>query len=137
MSLHEYISIPKDRKLLGCMTLKRFQQLKRYIHVSDNVSDNSKEYFFNKLEPLFSQFVKISQRLWVPGTNIIADERIVMCYGLSSETVRMKHKPISSGYKIWALCDKEYLFDCSHILTNFYGDIWNHSKEDFHNLRLS
>ena len=108
-----------DRELQGpyhritqCMTLKRFQQLKRYLHVSDNDSDNSKEYFFNKLEPLFSQFVKTSQRLWVPGKNVSADEMMVMCYGRSSETVRMKHKPISSGYKIWALCDKGYLFDC-------------------------
>ena len=94
------------------MTLKRFQQLKRNSHVSDNDGDNSKKHFFNKLEPLFSQFVKTSQRLWVPETNSSADEMIVMCCNRSSENVRMKHKPISSGYKIWALCDKVHLFDC-------------------------
>ena len=33
-----------------------------------------------------------------------------MCYGRSAETVRMRNKPIGSGFKIWSICDAGYTF---------------------------
>jgi hypothetical protein len=31
--------------------------------------------------------------------------------GRSQHTLKMKNKPISEGFKVWALCDHGYLWD--------------------------
>ena len=35
---------------------------------------------------------------------------MIMCYERSSETVRMKNKPIGCGLKVWKLCEANYIF---------------------------
>jgi hypothetical protein len=35
--------------------------------------------------------------------------RMVICHGRSAETVRMTNKPVGSGFKLWALCEKGYV----------------------------
>jgi hypothetical protein len=93
------------------MNLKRFQQIKRFIHVSDHRGDKSNEFFFNKLEPLMSHVRSASKRRWKPGRRLAVDEMMIICHGKSSETVRMRGKPIGAGFKMWAICDAGYVYD--------------------------
>lgn len=51
-----------------------------------------------------------SKRLQVPGKNLSVDEMMVMMHGRSTESVRMKNKPIKCGFKMWAICDHGYTF---------------------------
>lgn len=92
------------------MPLLRFQQIKRYLHICDPCGDNGKTFFFDKVQPFFDAVLWASKRLWIPGFNLSADEMMVMNYGRSSEKVRIRNKPIGSGFKIWALCDAGYMF---------------------------
>ena len=109
--------------ITNVMPLKRFQQLKRYVHICDPEGDNGQSFFFNKVEPLFESIVKTSKRLWTPCQNLSVDEMMVMNYGRSSETVRMRNKPIGSGFKIWAICDAGYMF---YAFPHSNRDPWRH-----------
>ena len=62
------------------------------------------------MEPLLSTFTEACSRLWLPAGRVSVEEMMVMNYGHCSETVRMRNKPIGSGFKVWALCDSGYMF---------------------------
>lgn len=59
---------------------------------------------------MFSQVSTACQRLGLLIKNVSVDEMMVMNYDRSYKTVRIRHKPIKSGFKIWALCDCGYNF---------------------------
>jgi hypothetical protein len=119
--IHEYIS------------LIRFQQIKRYLHISpcyigyphvpdplDKELDEAEEakydiehlgkIWWRKLEPLISEFRSASERYYQPSTNISIDELIIRCHGRSSHTYKMPNKPINQGYKLYALADHGYIW---------------------------
>ena len=96
--------------IMSKMSLRRFQQIKRYLRIWDPSGNNGSSFFFNKVEPRFSHIFKTSQKLWFPSSYVSEDEMMVMNYGRSLETVRMRNKPIGSGFKIWALCDNGYTY---------------------------
>jgi hypothetical protein len=64
-----------------------------------------------KLEPLASLLRTKFQAYVVLGQNVSFDEMMVPFTGRSKHTLKMKNKPISEGFKIWALCDHGYLWD--------------------------
>lgn len=98
------------QEITKSISLFRFQEIKRFIHICDPTGDNGSSYFFNKVEPLMSQVFNTSKHLWIPGKNISVDEMMVMMHGRSSESVRMKNKPISCGFKMWEICDRGYTY---------------------------
>ena len=51
------------------------------------------------------------RRYWIPGRNIAVDEIMARFFGRSIYTTKIPNKPIKKGYKIWALCDRRYLFN--------------------------
>ena len=61
-----------------------------------------------KLEPLLTHVRKMSQKLYLPSSNVSIDEMIIRFSGRSSDTFRIKGKPTPEGYKILALCDRGY-----------------------------
>lgn len=94
------------------MSLLRFKQIKRFLHVSHLITVKVVSFFFYKLEPLLNAVSTASKKLGFPKTRLSVDEMMVMNYGRSAETVRMRNKPIGSGFKIWAICDSGYMFYC-------------------------
>ena len=94
----------------NCMSLIRFEQIKRYIHICDPTGDNGNSYFFKKMEPLWSTVLEACKSSWIPGFHVSPDEMMVINFGRSSETVKMRGKPIKSGFKIWALGDHGYTY---------------------------
>ena len=95
--------------IMNCMTLYRFQQLKRFLHIYHPSTDGSSEWFFNKFEPLISHVRYMSKKLWVPAHKVSVDIIMFMNYGRSAETVRMRNNPIGAGFKLWALSDAGYV----------------------------
>jgi hypothetical protein len=77
------------------MTLKRFEQIKRYLHISNpkTKAKNNKEWWY-KLEPLASSLQESFKRHYTPGSNISIDEIMIRCFGRSSNTYKMPKKPI-------------------------------------------
>lgn len=90
------------------MTLVRYEQIKRFIHVSP--PDMEIKNYYDKLEPLISHIAKVSRELYTPKTNVSVDEMMVRFSGRTAHSVRMKSKPTPEGYKIFSLCDSGYTY---------------------------
>nr|AHE80947.1 putative transposase [Tuber indicum] len=79
----------------------RFQQLKRYLHISEPSES-----------PIPTQkFEKPQKECFLPSTNVAVDEMMIRFLGRSAHTIKMPNKPISLGYKVLALCDAGYTYD--------------------------
>ncbi|KAG0195183.1 hypothetical protein BGX28_002060, partial [Mortierella sp. GBA30] len=56
------------------MSLARFQQLKRFLHVAH--PDDEEPHWFSKMEPLSSKLAADFSRYYVPSTDVSIDEMI-------------------------------------------------------------
>jgi hypothetical protein len=104
-------TIHKPMKL---MSFYQFQQIKRYFHVSPPPTTTTQiplSRWHLKLEPLASLLRTKFQAYVILGQNVSFDEMMVPFSGRSKHTLKMKNKPIKEGFKIWALCDRGYLWD--------------------------
>jgi len=92
------------------INLKGFSQIKRYLHISDPAFQLSQSEWFQKLEPISSMLQSRSQQYFRPATNITIDEIMIRFGGRSHHTYRMPSKPITEGYKVFALCNIGYTY---------------------------
>ena len=122
------------------MSLVRFTQLQRFLHIAPVTGDDvpPQEYtadeieqmtpaqrrevdkvWWGKIEPLVSMFRENCKSHIIPGSNVAVDEMMVRFHGRSKHTTKMPNKPILKGYKIWALCEQGYLYNFMH-----YSRLW-------------
>lgn len=71
------------------------------------------------MEPLISMFRDNCQKFWRPSSNVAVDEITIRFFGRSVHTTKMPNKSIKQGYKIWAICDRGYLYNFM-----FYSRFW-------------
>lgn len=106
------------------MSLTRFEQVKRYLHVSPvNIPTHTTDgcrLWHGKIDILLDQLCKSSQAYRVPSTNISIDEAIIRCTGRSLDTYKMPSKPIEHGFKFHCLADHGYIWDF-HRTSNQVG----------------
>ena len=57
------------------MSLKRFEQIKRYLHISPPMAMIND--YFEKLEPLLSKIHDVSKQLYTPNSNVSVNEMII------------------------------------------------------------
>jgi len=100
----------ENRQVLHSMSLKRFSQIKRYLHISDPKQQLSRSEWFQKLEPVNSILQSRCQQYYLPASNVTVDEMMIRFGGRSYHTYRMPSKPITEGYKVFALCDVGYTY---------------------------
>jgi hypothetical protein len=119
------------------ISLHRFEQIKRFCHISCLESDERAGYYlpenkiwWYKLEPLASSIQASSQRYYSPSSEVSIDELMVRCFGRlypssltffsclylanstrSLHTYKMPKKPIKQGYKIYGIADHGYIFN--------------------------
>jgi len=86
-----FVNMPKCS-----LPLRRYEQIKRYLHISMPPPPNAgKPKWTDKLEPLSSHLRRRSRELYLPSTHVATDEMMVRFKGRSAHTVRMPSKPIS------------------------------------------
>jgi hypothetical protein len=98
-------------KPMEFMTFFRFEQIKRYFHVSAPPTTSVLVCWHTKLEPLASLLRTKFKAYVVLGQDVSFDEMMVPFAGRSKHTLKIKNKPVKEGFKIWALCDHGYLWD--------------------------
>ncbi len=87
MGLHVESSVPdfwnKDslkgavyEQVFKHISLKRWQQIDRFFHVSKPLPPNQKESTFDKLEPLSDTLRQVFKKYWKAGTHLAVDETI-------------------------------------------------------------
>ena len=89
----------------------RFEQLKRYFHLSPPTpTPLPRTRWTEKLEPLSSNLQAKFQQLCRPATPVSIDEMMIRFTGRSEHISLIKSKPTPEGFKIIALCEKGYTF---------------------------
>jgi hypothetical protein len=103
-----------------------FEQIQQYLHISDLRTnafepldakdealydeDTLDSIWWHKVEPLVGQFCQACTEYYKPSDSVSIDESMICCFGRSSHTYKMPHKPISQGYKLYALADHGYVW---------------------------
>lgn len=94
------------------LSLRRFQQIKRYLHIEPvQIEGRTEAEWWKKVEPLHSLLQQRFQSALKPGPDVSVDEMMVRFGGRSKHTYRMPNKPISEGYRILALCWEGYTWN--------------------------
>ena len=99
------------------ITLKRWQQIARFLHLSIPHArypadySNPKESPFEQLEPLKETLRKRFKLYWKPATHLADGETIQRYMGRASEIVNIPSKPTLEGFKIWILANTGYILD--------------------------
>ena len=93
------------------MTLKRFQQLKRYLHLADNTKKKPLHHPQHdrlfQVRPLLTVLSKSFRRYYHLGSYVSVDESMIPFKGRSFMKQYIKDKPCKWGFKVWALCCAE------------------------------
>jgi hypothetical protein len=90
------------------MPMRRWEQIKRFIHASPIVEEVPQERWFEKMQPLADQVQANFQRWVILATDVAIDEMMVKFKGRSKDTIRMREKPIKEGYKVFVLSEHGY-----------------------------
>ena len=93
------------------MSLKRFTQIKRFLHLSDPMKAETCK--MDKLRPLLDAFALNCRRRYHPKRKMAVDEMMVGSkHKYAGFRVRMPLKPTRDGYRIDAICEARsgYLF---------------------------
>jgi len=101
----------EKRGVFRVISLVHFSQIKRFLHISDPKLLLSRSEWFQKLEPLNAMIRSRCQQLYFPFSNVTVDEMMIRFGSRSYHTYRMPSKPITEGYKVFALCDIGYTFN--------------------------
>ena len=95
------------------ISLVRWQQIKRYLKISDPRSerDSKGPDWYAKVEPIYSDFLKASQRYYLPGRDVSIDEQLVLFKGRSRHSMLIPSKQAGKGLKIYSLCHDNYMIN--------------------------
>jgi Transposase IS4 len=97
------------------ISLCRFEQIKRFLHISDAEDDirqgrDNTDKWWYKLDPLALSLQSSFMEFYTPSSEVSIDELMVRCYGRSIHTYKMPSKPIPQGYKLFAIADHGYIY---------------------------
>jgi len=133
-SIKDYWAEDTRQKPMDAMGLNRFEQIKRYIHISLPITASAPPAppappalpappapppaWYKKLEPMASMLANRFRSAYMPSSNCSIDEMMVRFTGRSKHTLKMPNKPIDEGYKVFAICDHGYTYGfefCSRV----------------------
>jgi hypothetical protein len=101
--------------IINCMSRPRWQQLKRYLKISNPLEDEKVDtrsfHWWKKLDPLITEFRMASKKWWIPGSHVSVDEQLVGFKGRSAHTMQLACKAAGVGFKLYSICQDNYLID--------------------------
>ncbi len=105
-SLHTHKDSPIIMPIQSAMSLIRWEQLRRYLKISNPSKDNDSKWinWYAKVELLYSDFVKASRAHLMPGRDVSVDEQLILFKGRSKHTMLIPTKRAEKGFKIYSLC---------------------------------
>ncbi|XP_036340519.1 piggyBac transposable element-derived protein 3-like [Rhagoletis pomonella] len=96
------------------MPRARFEQILRYMHVSDNTLLDPQDKF-TKIRPLWDNLNERWMRYSPRYVEVSIDESMIPYYGHHSTKQHIHGKPIRFGYKVWCMATRlGYLIQAEH-----------------------
>jgi DNA excision repair protein ERCC-6 len=136
--------------VIEAMSRNRFQQIKSYIHLADNLHLQQGNKMA-KVQQLYDEFNENIKKFGIFDENLSIDESMVPYQGQHGCKMFIKGKPIRFGFKIWCLCAPNgypYQMDIytgksegneplgSKIINNMVAVISEHSDTTKHHLYM-
>ena len=93
----------------GTMTLKRYEKLMQYLHVSDRATEPTGQNH-EKLYTIWPVLEIVQESFkahYNPGKNQTVDEAMIGFKGWLSYVQYLPTKPIKHGIKVWKRCNSE------------------------------
>ena len=100
-----YWSLDADLRndaIADAMTRDRFDEIMRYMHLSDNNNLDATDKF-SKVRPLLAMLNERFLLYFVKERNLSIDESMIPYYGRHGAKQFIRGKPIRFGFKMWAL----------------------------------
>jgi hypothetical protein len=117
------------------MGQKRWEQIKRFFHVSPPSPEGIKCQIFEKLEPLTTPLGEAFRKYVIPGSMVSFDEMMVRFTGRSAATVKLPGKPIPEGFKIMSFCQYGYCYSFMFTSPGYFFSL--PSRTDHRDISLS
>eukprot|EP00117_Sycon_ciliatum_P020637 scpid81604/ scgid18325/ PiggyBac transposable element-derived protein 4 len=99
-------------KIKSRMSLTRYQQIKRFLHVADSSLEpkHGTPQFdpLYKVRPMLNVFLEKCKELYSPTKQLSLDEMDIAFKGRSAYKSRIKFKRAGDGFLVYALCDPHY-----------------------------
>ena len=102
----------KIHKLGQFMGYGRFKRIRRFFSLNDENTDPPplNASWFHRIQRISDIIRTACQNCLTPSSHLAIDEAMVAFNGRSKDTVKLKGKPINTGYKLWCIGDHGYIW---------------------------
>jgi Transposase IS4 len=91
------------------MGLKRFEQIRRFFSLNSKPPTSNAPWFY-RIQRISELLRTACRQTYFPSSNIAIDEAMVAFKGRSRDTIKIKNKPVNTGYKLWCIRDHGYIW---------------------------
>ena len=94
------------------MGLKRFEQIHRFFSLNNEKTAPSplNTPWFYRIQPITDLIRNACRTAYSPSSHVTIDEAMVPFKGRSKDIIKIKGKPIDTGYKLWCIGDHGYIW---------------------------
>jgi len=111
----KYDGLHPTHPITTYMSLNRFPQIKRYLHIAafdiPKTTEPGKRLWHRKVDPMLNQLPSASHALPLPSFNISIDEAMIQYAGHFQDSYKMSSKPIELGFKFYCQAYHGYIWD--------------------------
>jgi hypothetical protein len=115
--------------IINFMSRTRWEQIKRYLKIFNLLDDQKIDTrdidWWKKLESLTFEFRKISKTYWLSENHVSVDEQLMKFKERSRHIMQIISKATEIKFKLYNLCQQNYLYDFL-----FISKIWNQNVEN-------
>jgi hypothetical protein len=92
------------------MGLKRFEQIHRFFSLNSSPTTPSNAPWFYRVQAVAELIRTACQNAYCPSSHLAIDEAMVAFKCRSRDIIKIKGKPIDTGYKLWCIVDHGYIW---------------------------
>jgi len=102
----------KIHKIGQFLSLKRFEQIHRFFSLNskNTIPLPTNTPWFYRIQRISDLIRTACRNAYYPSSHITIDEAMVAFKGRSKDTIKLKNKPINTGYKLWCIGDHGYIW---------------------------
>lgn len=91
------------------MNRNRFKLIHRYFSINNAPPPLNAPWFY-QIQRVADLIRTACRNAYYPSSHITIDEAMVAFAGHSKDTIKLKNKPIHTGYKLWCIGDHGYIW---------------------------
>jgi hypothetical protein len=115
-------------QIIDCMIFIRWEQIKRYLKIFNSLNDQKIDtrdsHWWKKLKFLITDFRTISEKFWTSDSHVSINEQLIEFQKRSVHTMQLICKTAEVSFKLYSLCQKNYLIDFL-----FISKIWSQNMK--------